>query len=141
MELGERIRSLRKQKGLTQEELASRLGLQKSAVAKYENGRVTNIKRATLFKMAEILEVSPGELMYGKEDKGQEDHGFAVLSGYYGLLNKAGRTKVLEQVHDLTLIPAYRLDRGLSLMPVAAHNDDAKDAEQLRLMEEDLDNM
>ena len=89
MELGERIRSLRKQKGLTQEELASRLGLQKSAVAKYENGRVTNIKRATLFKMAEILEVSPGELMYGKEDKGQEDHGFAVLSGYYGLLNKA----------------------------------------------------
>lgn len=73
MELGERIRSLRKQKGLTQEELASRLGLQKSAVAKYENGRVTNIKRATLFKMAEILEVSPGELMYGKEDKGQED--------------------------------------------------------------------
>ena len=35
MELGERIRSLRKQKGLTQEELASRLGLQKSAVAKY----------------------------------------------------------------------------------------------------------
>lgn len=117
MELGERIRSLRKQKGLTQEELASRLGLQKSAVAKYENGRVTNIKRATLFKMAEILEVSPGELMYGKEDKGQEDHGFAVLSGYYGLLNKAGRTKVLEHVHDLTLIPAYRLDRGLSLLP------------------------
>mgnify|MGYP001120403036 FL=1 len=66
---------------------------------------------------------------------------FAVLSGYYGLLNKAGRAKVLEHVHDLTLIPAYRLDRGLSLMPVAAHNDDAKDAEQLRLMEEDLDNM
>ena len=122
MELGERIRSLRKQKGLTQEELASRLGLQKSAVAKYENGRVTNIKRATLFKMAEILEVSPGELMYGKEDKGQEDNGFAVLSGYYGLLNKAGRAKVLGHVHDLTLIPAYRLDRGLSLMPVAARN-------------------
>ena len=141
MELGERIRSLRKKKGLTQEELASRLGLQKSAVAKYENGRVTNIKRATLFKMAEILEVSPGELMYGKEDKGQDDHVLAVLSGYYGMLNKAGRTKVLEHVHDLTLIPAYRLDRGLSLVPVAAHNDDAKDAEQLRLMEEDLDNM
>ena len=58
MELGERIRSLRKQKGLTQEELASRLGLQKSAVAKYENGRVTNIKRATLFKIC-LLYTSP----------------------------------------------------------------------------------
>lgn len=59
MEIGERIRRLRKDRHMTQEELAHMLGLQKSAIAKYEKGRVSNIKKATLLKMAEILEVSP----------------------------------------------------------------------------------
>ena len=66
--MAKRIRELRIQKGLTQEELAIKLGLQKSAIAKYENGRVENIKRSTIEKMAEILGVSPSYLM-GWEDK------------------------------------------------------------------------
>ena len=47
----------------TQEELAQKLGLQKSAIAKYENGRVENIKRSIIAQMAEILECSPAYLM------------------------------------------------------------------------------
>lgn len=141
MELGERIRNLRKEKGLTQEELASRLGLQKSAVAKYENGRVTNIKRSTLFNMADILGVSPAQIMYGDDRRESTDSGLTRLSGYYSQLNKAGRAKALEHVYDLTMIPAYRNDRGLALVPVAAHNEDAGDEEQLRLMKEDIEDM
>lgn len=45
MEIGERIRRLRKDRHMTQEELAHMLGLQKSAIAKYEKGRVSNIKK------------------------------------------------------------------------------------------------
>ena len=56
MEMGERIRMMRKECGLTQGELAQKLGLKDSAVAKYENGRVENIKRSTIQKMADIPE-------------------------------------------------------------------------------------
>lgn len=63
MEMGERIRQLRKDKGWTQAELASMLGLKDSAIAKYEKGRVENMKRDTISKMAELFDVSPVYLM------------------------------------------------------------------------------
>ena len=61
--MNRRIKERRLALNLTQEELAQRLGLQKSAIAKYESGRVENIKRSVLAKMAEILECSPTYLM------------------------------------------------------------------------------
>ena len=67
MNMSERIKERRRALNLTQEELGAKLGLQKSAIAKYENGRVQNIKRSTIMKMAEILECSPTYLM-GLED-------------------------------------------------------------------------
>lgn len=63
MGMAERIKERRISLGLTQEELANKLGLQKSAIAKYENGRVENIKRSVILKMSEILECSPPYLM------------------------------------------------------------------------------
>lgn len=61
--MADRIKSRRIEMGFTQEELATKLGLQKSAIAKYENGRVENIKRSIISKMAEILECKPSYLM------------------------------------------------------------------------------
>lgn len=63
MEMNRRIRERRLALNLTQEDLAHRLGMQKSAIAKYESGRVENIKRSVVAKMAEILECSPAYLM------------------------------------------------------------------------------
>ena len=48
MNIGQKIREARIEKGMTQEELGDILGVQKSAVAKYENGRIVNLKRSTL---------------------------------------------------------------------------------------------
>lgn len=59
MNMGERIKEKRKELGLTQEELGKRVGLQKSAIAKYENGRVENMKRSMIEKMSEVLGCSP----------------------------------------------------------------------------------
>lgn len=61
--MSKRIKERRTAMGYTQEELASKLNLQKSAIAKYENGRVENIKRSTIEKMAQILECRPSYLM------------------------------------------------------------------------------
>ena len=55
--------------GYTQEELGSKIGLQKSAIAKYENGRVENIKRSVITDMAQVLECSPGYLMGWEEQQ------------------------------------------------------------------------
>ena len=59
MKMGDRIKDRRQALHYTQEQLAEKLGLQKSAIAKYVNGRVENIKRSVISKMAEVLECSP----------------------------------------------------------------------------------
>lgn len=68
MEMADRIKQRRLAMGYTQEELAEKLGLQKSAIAKYENGRVENIKRSVISNMATVLECSPTYIMGWDED-------------------------------------------------------------------------
>lgn len=63
MSMAQRIKEERLKKGLTQEQLADRLGIQKSAVAKYENGRIENIKRSTIVRMAAIFGCDPCYLL------------------------------------------------------------------------------
>ena len=64
MDIGTKIRNARVAKGMTQEELGKILGVQKSAIAKYEGGRVVNIKRTTLKKISDVLDIRPTELIY-----------------------------------------------------------------------------
>ena len=63
MDIGTRIKTARIAKGMTQEELGKILGVQKSAIAKYESGRVVNIKRTTLKKISDVLGLRPIELI------------------------------------------------------------------------------
>lgn len=64
MNLGNIIKKARLEKGMTQEELGKMVGVQKSAIAKYENGRIVNIKRSTLQKIASALNIRPSELIF-----------------------------------------------------------------------------
>lgn len=66
MEVGEIIKEARLEKGLTQEELGKLVGVQKSAIAKYENGRVVNIKRSTLKMLASVLDLKGSDLIEEK---------------------------------------------------------------------------
>ena len=59
MTTGERIKMLRKEHNLTQEELGAKIGVQKAAIQKYEKGTVKNIKRDSLIKLAQCLDTSP----------------------------------------------------------------------------------
>ena len=69
MNVGEKIRAARIAMGMTQEELGKILGVQKSAIAKYEKGRVVNIKRSTLKKISDVLGIRPSELIYEEMQK------------------------------------------------------------------------
>lgn len=61
--IGKLIKDARLAKGLTQEELGNLVGVQKSAIAKYENGRVVNIKRSTLQGLAKALDLKGSDLI------------------------------------------------------------------------------
>lgn len=63
MDMGDRIRELRIAAGLTQTELGDLLGVGASAVAKYENGRVQNLKQSTIAKITEIFHCAPTYVM------------------------------------------------------------------------------
>lgn len=71
MTTGEKIKVLREQKGMTQEELGAKLGVKNAAIHKYESGIVVNLKRTTIDKLCEILECSPAYLM-GWDDEQKE---------------------------------------------------------------------
>ena len=67
MTIGKRIGLLRRQKGLTQEELASHMGVSPQAVSKWENDQTCpNI--SALPKLARLLGVTVDELLEGKEE-------------------------------------------------------------------------
>ena len=69
MEIGQKIKKARLERGLTQQELGAIVGVQKSAIAKYESGRVVNIKRSTLQKIAKALNIRPSELVFNESPK------------------------------------------------------------------------
>ena len=69
--IGKFIAELRKEKKLTQEELANKLGITKNAVSKWERG--LSMMDVSLFKpVCEILEVTIVELLNGERIK-QDD--------------------------------------------------------------------
>lgn len=82
MGMAERIKERRKAMGYTQTELGEKIGLQASAIAKYENGRVENIKRSVIANMAKVLDCSPSYLM-GLDNKQQKEEKIIPLNNVY----------------------------------------------------------
>ena len=60
--LGSRIRQARDRAGLTQEQLAERIGVSRTAIARYESGEIEP-KLHNLAAIAETLNVSTDELL------------------------------------------------------------------------------
>lgn len=66
MQFNEKLKKLRADKGLSQEELAKKIFVSRSAVAKWENG-LGLPGEASLNALAEFFSVSKDELLYDKE--------------------------------------------------------------------------
>lgn len=69
MHPGIKIKRLRKQHKLTQEELGNMLGVKKAAIQKYEKGDIVNLKLATIRKLCEIFQVNPWEFVFPEAEE------------------------------------------------------------------------
>ena len=148
MGMAERIKKQRVLMGWTQEELGKRIGLQKSAIAKYENGRVENIKRSVIANMANVLQCSPCYLMGWEESETTEAEAPKIIQ-YYDQLNTTGKEAATEQVRLLTLDEKYTRPDNVAaiiqepkpdyLVLKAAHNDAPIDDEELEKMNLDAE--
>ena len=94
--MGDIIKNLRIEHKMTQEELGKQIGVQKSAIRKYEAGIVENIPKSSIQKMATIFNVKPSYIM------GWEDTATSTYS----------RSNVLDSSfisqHELKIVDAYR---------------------------------
>lgn len=82
VEIGQKIKKARLERGLTQQELGNMVGVQKSAIAKYESGRVVNIKRSTLQTIAKALNIRPSELIFNESPKDAADLHVRIITDF-----------------------------------------------------------
>lgn len=121
MRLGQEIKRLRLERGYTQQQLGDLLGVQKSAVQKYEKGTVKNLKQETLLKLCRIFDVSPAVFMdalYDTDKLSREVQVLEELSMLFGSqsvnmlemfqsLNDEGKAKLFNYGKDLLEIGKY----------------------------------
>lgn len=109
---GERIRQARLNAGLTQRELAEKVGVKFPAIHKYENGLVINLKKSTIENLAKELNVSPAWLLGFEEEVMDTKASNTALTSLltddevelilaYRELNEIGQEKVMDYIADL----------------------------------------
>ena len=116
MDAGKVIKKLRKEQGLTQQQLAELLQISKASVQKYEQGDVQNIKIGTLRKICEELNAPPYLLIFpenAEEITGRlsEAFNFKIMRGMVlrvAKLNREGRAKAAGYILDLCALEKYR---------------------------------
>lgn len=127
MSIGFKIKKLRKEKGLTQEQLGDLIGVKKSAVAKYENNRVENLKRTTIQKLAEILEVSPSYFFEDEIIYQQLDLSYIKIPLYNNLCCGNGGF-VEDNIIEMIPVPSKGLNPNLKYFGQYADGESMKDA-------------
>lgn len=94
-----KLKALRRKRGMTLEELAAAVGTSKQTIHRYENGMIANIPHARVAELAAALGTSPSELMGWKA---------APCAGYVPLLGAIACGEPIfasEEAEDLVALP------------------------------------
>lgn len=81
--MGERIKTRRKELGMTAEELGDAIGRSRATIYKYEKGDIENLSHTLLIPLAEALHTTPEYLRACAEQIGRrrsQCSGFSVLN-------------------------------------------------------------
>jgi len=126
MGLGKRIRTLRERAGLTQEELAQRLGVTPSAVGNYERD-ISHPKEEVLYRLFTALSCEPNELFSDYYNIKLSPAQLHMMK--YRELDEHGR----ELVDACTEIEHRRCQDGLTVVAARSFGMDAAADRQKRL--------
>ena len=136
MNLGEKIKKLRLEQGLSLEELGNRVGVGKSTVRKWETGMIENMRRDKIDKLSKALNTTPAFLL-------DWDEPISTKNNYYLSLSEISHIEKYRSVDEATRnIVDTILDRETS-RPVlmAAHNDHINEPGEKEKIEYDLANL
>lgn len=124
MTLGERLRSVRKRRGLSQRELAAGSGVSVSLIRKLEQGEITDTSLATLHKLASALHVTTSTLSVDREEERAAPDVVTrwepvrrALLGQYAPVDDAATVETVTAELD-RLVPVFRANRYSELLPV-----------------------
>lgn len=109
IEIGKRIHHARALKNYTLDEVAKKIGVAKSTIQRYENGKIAKIKLPVIDSIANALCVNPAWLV-GKSDEMKINISFKsseTILQYYNILNDLGKQEAIKRVQELTYIPQY----------------------------------
>lgn len=104
-----RIRETRRALGLTQDELARRVGVSRSAIAQWETDRTGQV-RANLARVAAVLGVSVGYLLTGEADGAMaETADERALLNLYRDIREPGRADLLRVARRMVALQNRRM--------------------------------
>ncbi|MBE6070727.1 MAG: helix-turn-helix transcriptional regulator [Clostridium butyricum] len=139
MNIGERIKKLRKEKGLSVDYIAEKLGKNRATVYRYESSEIENLPYPILVPLADILGTTPmyligcevQDIKVTKEEKQLLDN--------YNKLNSKGKEKLLDYSDDLTTNIKYMDNTSDEIsatkdesMPIAAHANENATKEDIK---------
>ena len=104
MTIGEKIKYLREKQGISQIDFATKIGVSKQTLYKYENNIITNIPSNKVEKSANLLNCSPAYLMGWNTNQTRESkqgERAADLLKKYDLLSEANKAVVLNIIDNL----------------------------------------
>lgn len=128
----QRIKALRVAKGLTLEALGDKVGAGKAAVSKWEKDAHINIELDTFFKLADVLEIDPRELLTGEAAAHKPDlppHRLALIQAY-GRLPSDVRMPIRAMIQTLDLAATERYASWSKDRQVEADSRDKKRRER-----------
>lgn len=136
-EIGKRIKYARNLRNSTLDEIAKKVGVTKSTVQRYENGKINAIKIPVVESIAIALNVNPAWII-GKSDVMElPEQKVPEILQYYEQLNDIGKNVAIERVKELTEVPRYIKEDVYYIN--AAHADDYANApEELKKLEEEI---
>lgn len=124
--LGQRIKEFRKNRNMTQEELATALNTSKTAISRYESDK-REPSLDIIERIASILNVDVGEILLDLDEAANwrkivhdaeckilgiseslKDRDLTTILEDLGKLNDQGWFVAMQRVHELTLLPMYR---------------------------------
>lgn len=114
MNTGDVIKMLRKKSGMTQDDLARKLGVTKSSVQKYENGLVQNLKLQTIRDLCNIFHAPPWYFIFPEQSVLENEKEVELLKKQamfiikiYAQLSRAGRERLFLCMEDIVEIKKY----------------------------------